>query len=513
MNTHSKIVVIISIIGLLAIVAWRFIEPVLQENRLASVSDIAPNGTINIGVDGWVGYFPLCSPEMNRNLRRDGYGLNCVDDAADYDDRFEKLKRGEYQFAVATVDSYLLNGEKHNFPGPIISVIDESKGGDAIVARKSVVPNLEALKTIANGRVSLTLDSPSHHLAKAVSTHFDIPLFRNSRNISAANGSEEALKQLDAGSVDMAVLWEPEVSKAMANDEYVRLLGTEDTQQLIVDILIGSQDSIRNEPEMVHTLLKAYFSTLKHYRDDTSEFVSDIADHYDIRKSTAEQLLDGVHWATLSENAERWYGVDARSFSEDALVRSIESAAEILVEHGDFSKSPVPGRDPYRLINSTFIKDSSDRFVNAGGFTTATGGNQKVQLPALTPEQWDTLQEVGSLKNREISFSSGTSVLSLADKEQIDSLINDLVHYPNFRVEVRGHTGLRGDSDANLALSQERADAVVRYVDIAHELAPNRIRAIGFGGTRPLEKRPGESNRAYSYRLPRVEIALVREVL
>ena len=92
-------------------------------------------------------------------------------------------------------------------------------------------------------------------------------------------------------------------------------------------------------------------------------------------------------------------------------------------------------------------------------------------------------------------------------------MISDLEHYPNFRVEVRGHSGTKGDPHANLALSQQRAQAVVRYIEIAHTLDENRIRAVGFGGSRPLQRKPGESNRAYNYRLPRVEIALVREVL
>jgi outer membrane protein OmpA-like peptidoglycan-associated protein len=89
--------------------------------------------------------------------------------------------------------------------------------------------------------------------------------------------------------------------------------------------------------------------------------------------------------------------------------------------------------------------------------------------------------------------------------------MDDLQHYPHFRVEVRGHTGLRGDANANLALSQERADAVLRYIDVTYGLDGNRVRAIGFGDSKPLAKKPGESDRAYNYRLPRVEIVLVRE--
>jgi hypothetical protein len=39
----------------------------------------------------------------------------------------------------------------------------------------------------------------------------------------------------------------------------------------------------------------------------------------------------------------------------------------------------------------------------------------------------------------------------------------------------------------------------------------DRIRALGFGSAQPLPRLPDESDRAYAYRLPRVEFALVSE--
>ena len=71
---------------------------------------------------------------------------------------------------------------------------------------------------------------------------------------------------------------------------------------------------------------------------------------------------------------------------------------------------------------------------------------------------------------------------------------------------------LENDKHANDQLSQARADAVIRYIETSLSIEENRYRAIGYGSSRPLAKKPGESNRAYNYRLPRVEISLVREV-
>ena len=74
------------------------------------------------------------------------------------------------------------------------------------------------------------------------------------------------------------------------------------------------------------------------------------------------------------------------------------------------------------------------------------------------------------------------------------------------------HTGLRGDAQANRELSELRADAVSRYLEAAHGVDPNRLRVSGRGSSEPLPRRPGEKDRAYNYRLPRVELSLVTEV-
>ena len=128
MKAHAKIAITIAVLGLFGIGVWKFIQPMLAEWRQLDVSDAGEKGLIRVGIDGWVGYFPLCSPEMKRRLHREGYGIQCEDDLANYNQRFQKLKNNEYEFAVATVDSYLLNGERYDYPGPIISVIDESLG-------------------------------------------------------------------------------------------------------------------------------------------------------------------------------------------------------------------------------------------------------------------------------------------------------------------------------------------------------------------------------------------------
>ena len=125
MSRHVKIFLFLVVVGVLLILLLRAILPWWQETQQRSTSDAAATrGVLTIGVDNWIGYFPLCSPEMRRNLRARGYALECIEDAADYGERLRKLAEGDLDFAVATVDAYLLNGGKQGFPGVIVAVID-----------------------------------------------------------------------------------------------------------------------------------------------------------------------------------------------------------------------------------------------------------------------------------------------------------------------------------------------------------------------------------------------------
>ena len=176
--------------------------------------------------------------------------------------------------------------------------------------------------------------------------------------------------------------------------------------------------------------------------------------------------------------------------------------------------NPLPNEDPYTIINSSFIEEIYLTGITTTGTDTAEYANSlEKPFSALSGEQWERLKVVGSLKLRPITFSSGTAELDEMGEMQLDIIIENIEHYPNFRIVVKGHTDARGDTKANLTLSQQRADAVKEYMTYYYNISENRIRAIGIGGAEPLAREKDESSRSYSDRLKRVEIYLVTATL
>lgn len=495
--------------------------PLLDKSKQIATSDSARSkGTITVGVDNFVGYYPLCSQYMRQLMLADGWKLDCNDDQADYAGRFEKLRRGELDFAVATVDSYVLGGQRTNYPAVIVSIIDESKGADALLAKQDVVANLTALRSKLDLKVAYTPDSPSHYLLKAVGVHFDVPLFRSQEKgwRIETKGSSEACKKLLSGEAQVAVCWEPDVSSTLAKGGIVKLLGSEQTSRYIVDILLANRDYHDRHPERVKLLLGNYFKALKYYHDNPDTFRKEVASYSRVSESIAESMIKGVSWVNLYDNALTWLGVSMPGQApQHGLFETIDSTVRILKEFGDISGNPLPGGDPRRIINSSQAALLFSEGVQPGFGTDSTLAGQvqnslETKFPQLDAAAWDRLREVGTLKVRPILFQSGANALGLDDKRQLDDVAETLKSYPNFRIEVQGHTKPDGDEEANRALSTDRADTVARYLAVTYTIDPNRIRVVGFGSSKPLPQMPGEAYRAYRDRLARVEIHLKAEL-
>lgn len=470
-------------------------------------------GEISIALDSWIGYFPFRSPVFGTMMRDEGYRIKVVDDRADYPERMKMLKEGEINFAVCTVDSYLLNGKDMKYPGAIVSVIDQSKGGDAIVAWKESIRNIEGLKTKDKFTIAFTPASPSEHLLKAIASHFDIPLFTSGNKgwRVEVNGAEEGYEKFMKRGVDCAVLWEPHVTEALSDPGVVKLIGSEDIENLIVDILIVNRNFAKEKPELVDLFLKEYFETMNYYNSSPARLKQDITAHLSIPEKKVEYMLKGVKWISYTENTS-WFGISTKSLhKQPEIVDAINSSLKILVSNNDFSSNPLIDSDPYTIINSSFIASLYGGDTHKGVGNIAGDQALNKRFAKISDSEWLSLAVVGSLKIRPVSFRSGTSLLDDNGQEQIKEIVESIRHYPNFRILVKGHSGMKGDAAANSELSRVRAEAVKNVFVTGYGMDPDRIRTNGVGSGEPLSRMGDESEREYDNRLKRVEVMLLTE--
>ena len=517
MKKNTVMVLVFVLIVIPAIFGLKHMIPIWNKKMQVQTSDAKDlKGKISIAYDDWLGYFPVTSPRMKKDLRSEGYQIECTNDGGDYTARMKALKEGKYDFVVATVDSYVLNAAPEDFPGTIIAIIDESKGADAMVAYTNVVKNLDSFSEDFHSAIAYTEGSPSDFFRKAIPTHFNMPGLKNlpEKFLLKTKDSSEALKLLQEKKAKVAILWEPNVSKALQIPGVSRILGTESTTHLIVDILVVNREFASKHPERVDLMLKTYFRVLKFYKDNPEDLKRDIRTELKLPEDSIQKMIDGVAWVNLSENCHDWFGIGGSGqITSQGLVDTIESAVSILVNCGDFKENPLPEKDPYRIINSQYIHDIYDSGVKNGFATLTTAGTSSIAhvFKPLSDVQWNKLQSVGNIKVDPIMFQTGAASLDIEQKEKLDAAMERLGHYPSFRILVSGHTSLNGDAEANKELSQQRAESVARYLTVTYSVDENRIKAIGYGCEKPLPRQRDESDRTYNYRLPRVQITLLAE--
>lgn len=69
--------------------------------------------------------------------------------------------------------------------------------------------------------------------------------------------------------------------------------------------------------------------------------------------------------------------------------------------------------------------------------------------------------------------------------EQLGTALSD-PRLAGYRFEIAGHSDATGDGEYNLRLSTQRANAVRDYLIAKYRIAPERLTAMGYGSSKPL---------------------------
>lgn len=104
----------------------------------------------------------------------------------------------------------------------------------------------------------------------------------------------------------------------------------------------------------------------------------------------------------------------------------------------------------------------------------------------------------------DIQFEINVDVMEKEVKEKLQVIGTFLAKYPNTTAVIEGHTDNVGTDEANMKLSQRRADSVVRYlVDDLHINAA-RLSAVGYGERRPIADNKTEDGKRQNRRIDAV---------
>jgi outer membrane protein OmpA-like peptidoglycan-associated protein len=106
-----------------------------------------------------------------------------------------------------------------------------------------------------------------------------------------------------------------------------------------------------------------------------------------------------------------------------------------------------------------------------------------------------------------VNFKVGSSMLSADSKAKLDEIATKALNAKGYVVEVSGFTDASGSLDRNRALSQRRADTVIRYLVENHNIPLRRIvTPYGYGESNAVAENNTRAGRAQNRR---VEVKLL----
>jgi len=109
---------------------------------------------------------------------------------------------------------------------------------------------------------------------------------------------------------------------------------------------------------------------------------------------------------------------------------------------------------------------------------------------------------------RQIAFVAGSPDIEPNEEPLLSEIADVLLRTSRLlRIEIQGHTDNQGARDANLELSQRRADSVRAWL-VAHGVGAERLDAKGYGDSRPLRANITASGRSANRR---VQLVIVEQ--
>lgn len=132
------------------------------------------------------------------------------------------------------------------------------------------------------------------------------------------------------------------------------------------------------------------------------------------------------------------------------------------------------------------------------------------KITELTPGSLYTPSKKHALEQfdlSQIAFVPTQAVLTEDSYPILNQLAELLKQYPQALVEISAHTDNQGTALGQTALTQAKAEAVLQYL-LIKGIDLNRIKAQGYGATRPVASNEDEAGRT---RNRRVELTVLKE--
>lgn len=215
----------------------------------------------------------------------------------------------------------------------------------------------------------------------------------------------------------------------------------------------------------------------------------------------ASKKIEGHYWRinyVLKEGAKNPGPLSiARNYSNALVAKKGRKGHEDVSPGGGISTASMPLGDGRTLWAEVSISNSGEMY----SLTIIEEAALAQQIEVTASWLAEQLAKTGSVALEGIVFDTAKAVIKTESKAVLDQIAALLQNDAALRLEIQGHTDNAGAPTANLTLSQQRAEAVRKYLVDTHAIAAVRLTTAGFGDTKPVADNSTDEGRAKNRRV------------
>jgi NitT/TauT family transport system substrate-binding protein len=453
--------------------------------------------SVTVALSQWPGHLALVvgngglTTQLGSAAAAEGLDLNIVF-IEDAPSKNKALQEGKVDAVWETVDELPIALGGYKAAGVDVRAfmqIDWSRGGDACVASKEV----QTVEDVIGRKSAVLMFSPDHTVLEFMITNSrltpeQVAQVRKETSFSPDDFTYARIL-FGKGKIDVACLWEPDVTLALASRPGAhRLFSTADATELIADTLVSRLEFLDLYPELAVKLARVWFAGVKKAEADrpaAAHLIATVCSRFrdELGYEATLKAFDWVKWTDLGDNV-RMFGLDGQPAVFDRVYKQADG---IWV---NYPQAAIKDRfAPAALRDDRVIR----RIWDAEGRKVAAHTEKYQPSVAASGKALFT-------KPVTVNFHSGKSELTNEDMAILTQHVVPAVQMAaGMYIRVEGNTDNLGDESWNQGLSERRATAIADYL-ASRGIDRRRIVARGNGSSNPLASNKTAEGRARNRR-------------
>jgi NitT/TauT family transport system substrate-binding protein len=279
-----------------------------------------------VGFNAWIGSIAFFVAQEKGFFKEEGLDVQAKSFSSP-GDGLKPLLSGDLDAVLSTADSVLTVLDKAPGQLKVVYLTDTSAGADAILAKKDIAD----IKGMKGKKVAATLGQCNQlllekALEKAGLTDKDIQLVNMN--------PDDAGAAFAAGKIDVAVTWEPWITKVAGEETGHVIFSSKETPNLILDVLAISAKTAGKKGPETRAFLRALNKGYEFVQQHTDEAAALAGTSLEQKPDEVKAMLPKVNLYSPQKNIEVMGGPAAEATKEVAKFFKDKKVNDTLVDVG-----------------------------------------------------------------------------------------------------------------------------------------------------------------------------------